>query len=128
MSGVFQNIDPPPPSPPGECVPPRLWCGGRTHSLGEEGGGGSIIWKTPDTALYSVLCDFNYSTLYLSYMMFIKYVPDPLGPFPAAASLDAPVPRTSSDSGRPRAARRSCQHYFHQCCGFGSRIRYPVPF
>jgi hypothetical protein len=22
MSGVFQNIDPPPPSPPGECVPP----------------------------------------------------------------------------------------------------------
>ncbi len=30
-------------------------CGGRTHSLGGEGGRGSIwpIWKTPDTALYS---------------------------------------------------------------------------
>ncbi len=40
MSGVFQNIDPPPPqSPPGEC----LWCGGRTHSLGGEGVGVNIL-------------------------------------------------------------------------------------
>jgi hypothetical protein len=34
-------------------VPPRLWCGVRIHSLGGEGGEGSIFWKTPDTALYS---------------------------------------------------------------------------
>ncbi len=47
MSGVFRNIEP---SPPGE------WCGGRTHSLGGEGVGGSIFRKTPDTALYSILC------------------------------------------------------------------------
>jgi hypothetical protein len=57
MSGVFQNIDLPPPlSPPGECVVhcvPRLWCGGRTHSQGGEGAGGSIFWKTPGTDLYS---------------------------------------------------------------------------
>jgi hypothetical protein len=33
---------------------PRLWCRGRKNSLGGEGGGGSIIWKTPGTALYSV--------------------------------------------------------------------------
>jgi hypothetical protein len=39
MSGVFQNIDPPPPSLPGECVPSHHWCGGRTHSLGGEGVG-----------------------------------------------------------------------------------------
>ena len=52
MSLVFQNIDPPPPSPPGECVYPRLCCGG-THSPGGEGVGGSIFWKTQDTALYS---------------------------------------------------------------------------
>jgi hypothetical protein len=32
---------------------PRLWCGGRTHSLGREGVGGSIVRLTPDTALYS---------------------------------------------------------------------------
>ncbi len=43
MSGVFQNIDLPPPSPPGECVPFRLWCGGRTHSLGGEGVGVKIL-------------------------------------------------------------------------------------
>jgi hypothetical protein len=57
MAGVFQNIDPPPPSPPGELVPPAFGAGGRTHSLVGEGGGGSI-WKTSDTALYStyVLC------------------------------------------------------------------------
>ncbi len=32
---------------------PRLLVRGRTHSLGGEGGGGSIFWKTSDTALYS---------------------------------------------------------------------------
>jgi hypothetical protein len=45
MAGVFQNIDPTPPSPPGECVPSPLVRGGGTHSLGGEGGGGSIIWN-----------------------------------------------------------------------------------
>ncbi len=33
--------------------PPRFGAGGRTHSLGGEGGGGSKVRKTPDTALYS---------------------------------------------------------------------------
>jgi hypothetical protein len=54
MSLVFQNIDPPPPSPHGECVPPAFvagedtlaWCGG-------EVGGGPIFWKTRDTGLPS---------------------------------------------------------------------------
>jgi hypothetical protein len=99
MSGVFQNIDPPPPtpSPPGECV--------------KRGVGGVNILE--DARHSSVLYIYKYfvitTILYLSYMMFIKYVPDPLGPFPAAASLDAPVPRDPSHSGRPRAARGSCQ-------------------
>jgi len=57
MSGVIQNIAPP---------PPRLWCWGRTHLLGGKGvGGGSIFWKTLDTALYSTyvstLCAQCYS-------------------------------------------------------------------
>ncbi len=41
------------PSPPGECVPPAFVAGGRTHSPGGEEGGGSVFWKTQDTAVYS---------------------------------------------------------------------------
>jgi hypothetical protein len=36
VSGVFQNIDSSPPHRPASAYP-RLWCGGRTHSLGGEG-------------------------------------------------------------------------------------------
>jgi hypothetical protein len=48
VSGVFQNIDPPPTSPPSECFLP---------APGGEGGGGSIFWKTPDIGLasYSII-------------------------------------------------------------------------
>jgi hypothetical protein len=59
VSHVFQNIDPPPPSLPGKCVPPAfVWGaggggGGRTDSPGGEGGGGSILWKTRDIGLPS---------------------------------------------------------------------------
>ncbi len=57
-------LTPPPPQPASVYPPPLV--GGkdhwdryetflrRTHSLGGEGGGGSIFWKTPDTALYSI--------------------------------------------------------------------------
>jgi hypothetical protein len=55
----FQNIDPPPPSPPGECVlPPPLpqqRCGGYTLT-GRKGGlgpGGSIFLKTKGIGLAS---------------------------------------------------------------------------
>jgi hypothetical protein len=63
MSCVFQNIDPPPPSPPGLC------CGGRTHSPDGEGGGGSIFWKTQDTALYSTYIEY---TLCILFKIFVK--------------------------------------------------------
>jgi hypothetical protein len=43
MSSVFQNIDPPPPYPLASVYTPRLWCGGRTHSLGGKGGGVNIL-------------------------------------------------------------------------------------
>jgi hypothetical protein len=62
MSGVFQNIDPPNPSPPGECVPPRLWCGGRTHSLGGEGVGGQYFGRRQTqlcTLHMKVLCEYS---------------------------------------------------------------------
>jgi hypothetical protein len=61
MSGVWRNIDPPTPSPPGECVyPPSLWCGGRTHSLGGEGVEGSIVRSSEDARHCSVLYTCKY--------------------------------------------------------------------
>jgi hypothetical protein len=52
MSLVFQNIDPPSPSPPGKCVlPPNKGRG--TQAPGGDGGGGSIFWKTRDIGLPS---------------------------------------------------------------------------
>jgi hypothetical protein len=64
MSGVFRNIGPLPPHR-GECVPPRLWCGGEDILAGWRGGGGSIVRKTPDTVLYSIyvstLCGAGWS-------------------------------------------------------------------
>ncbi len=44
MSGVFRNIDPPPPHRLGSVYPPAFGAGV----------GGSIVRKTPDTALYSI--------------------------------------------------------------------------
>jgi hypothetical protein len=53
MSLVFQNIDPPPLSPPSECVlPPPPKKGRGTHCRAERGVG-SIFWKTRDTGLPS---------------------------------------------------------------------------
>jgi hypothetical protein len=43
MSFVFQNNRPPPPSPPGECVPPAFVAGGgHTHRV-ERGVGVNIL-------------------------------------------------------------------------------------
>jgi hypothetical protein len=58
MSGVFRNIDPPPPHRPASaCVPPppAFAAGEEEDTLaGWRGGKGSIVRKTPDTALYSI--------------------------------------------------------------------------
>jgi hypothetical protein len=62
MAGVFQNIDPPSPSPTGECVPQAFGAGGGHTRLGERGVGGS------DTALYltyvSTLCPLQSPPLF----------------------------------------------------------------
>jgi hypothetical protein len=44
MSFVFQNIVPPPPSPPGECVPPTFVAGGG-HTCRVERGGGQYFGR-----------------------------------------------------------------------------------
>jgi hypothetical protein len=45
MSLVFQNVDPQPPSPPGECVPPAFVGGGGGTLAGRRGGWGFNILK-----------------------------------------------------------------------------------
>jgi hypothetical protein len=42
MSGVFQNIDLPPPSPPGQCVSPAFRAGGGHTRWVERGWGGGV--------------------------------------------------------------------------------------
>ncbi len=53
MSGVFQNIYPPPLTPWRVCTP-RLWCGGEDKLAMGRGGGGAIVRKAPGTALNSM--------------------------------------------------------------------------
>jgi hypothetical protein len=63
MSCVFQNIDPPPPSPPGDCVPPRLCLGGEDTLAGWRGGWGVNILEDAKHSsvlyLYRILFALN---------------------------------------------------------------------
>jgi hypothetical protein len=61
MSGVFRNIDPPP-HRPASVYPPPVVRREEDTLAGWRGGGGSIVRKTPDTALYSIYV----STLWVS--------------------------------------------------------------
>jgi hypothetical protein len=55
VSGVFQNIDPPTPSPPGECVPfPPLDAGGG-HTRWVERGWGVNSFARRQTLLCTIL-------------------------------------------------------------------------
>jgi hypothetical protein len=65
MSLVFQNIDPPPPSPTGECVLRPQQRRGGTHSPGGEGGGGSIFWKSRDIGLPSYSNNLSTENMFL---------------------------------------------------------------
>ncbi len=60
MSGVFRNIDPL--TARRVCTKPPFFVRGEDTLAGWRGGGGSIFWKTPDTALYSI----NVSTFWLA--------------------------------------------------------------
>jgi hypothetical protein len=59
MSGVFQNIDPPTPLTARRvCTPPRLWCGGRTHSLAERGVGGQYFGRRQAQLCTLYICKY----------------------------------------------------------------------
>jgi hypothetical protein len=68
MSSFFQNIDPPIPSPPGECVPPRLCWGGGGHTRRVERGVGVNILE--DARHSSVLYLHVYRILFA-----VPYIP-----------------------------------------------------
>ncbi len=57
MSGVFRSIDPPPPSPPGECVPgsPLPLVRGEDTLAGWRGGAGAVVNSSEDARHCSVL-------------------------------------------------------------------------
>jgi hypothetical protein len=63
MSGVFQNIDPPPPtpSPPGECVPAHAFGAGGGHTRWVERGLGGQSFERRQTLFCTlhmkVLCE-----------------------------------------------------------------------
>ncbi len=71
VSGVFQNIDPPPPLHPASVSSPRTKGGGVQHSPGGEWIGGSIFWKTPDIGLAS----YSIISLRLPVYLFVVNLP-----------------------------------------------------
>jgi hypothetical protein len=65
MSGVFRNIDPPPPHRPVSVNPTAFGTGGRTHSLGGEGVGGQLFGRRQ-----TLLCSLYVSTLWGRHTVF----------------------------------------------------------
>jgi hypothetical protein len=79
MSGVFQNIDPHPLTAWRVCTPPPPPLVRGEETLARwKGGGGSIFWKTPDTALYSTYVSTLGSTqkiVFLGRLLNYQYMP-----------------------------------------------------
>ncbi len=65
MAGVFQNIDPPPPSTPGECVPPAFGAGGGHTRWVERGWGVNILEDVRHSSALYVCTYFVYITFNL---------------------------------------------------------------
>ncbi len=105
VSGVFQNIDPPPPLR--ECVlPPHQRRG--LHSRRAVRGWGSIFWKTPDIGLAS------YSTISPRY--------DPSTFEDSSPSPPPPLPRS-----RAFSTLHASVNYTHNCTYAMSRNNLNVP-
>ncbi len=79
MSGVFQNIDPPPPSPPGDCVPPAFGAGGGHTRWVERGVGVNILEDARHSSVlyickYFVLYMFNFLNILHTMILYIIQV------------------------------------------------------
>ncbi len=68
MSGVFQNIDPPPPSLPSECEPPP------PPPL--VGGGGHTRWVERGVGGVNILEDARHSSVFYLCKYFVDYAYD----------------------------------------------------
>jgi hypothetical protein len=82
MPGVFQNIDPPPPSLAGECVPPPPFAGGGggTHfTRWPERRWGVYSLEDPDTALYSIYVSTKYFVIKMLISNVVVSLRPPLG-------------------------------------------------
>ena len=88
MAGVFQNIDPPSPSPPGECVlPPPLVRGEDTLARRRGGCGVNILEDVRHSSALYLSKYFVLSTIPKEYSPMYKYYRY----FPHNSPLDSPV-------------------------------------
>jgi hypothetical protein len=77
MSGVFRNIDLPPPHRPVSVYPSALVRGEDTLARGRRGGG-SKVRKMPDTALYSIYVSTLCLWVSMGQLLKLKYVHETL--------------------------------------------------
>ncbi len=72
LSGVFRNIDPPPPHRPASVYTPPLWWGRKTHSLGVRGWG---VNSLEDARHWIGLLQYNPSTVHVIKTFLLSSVP-----------------------------------------------------
>jgi hypothetical protein len=122
MSGVFRNIDPPPPHRPASVYSLRLWCGGRTHSPGGEGVG---VHSSEDARHRSVLyiCKYSHERRSLFRSLFKDLLPwEVLLPGPAPVGASTSRSRSRERRSRSMACSRGRRSY-SRICSLGSRSR-----
>jgi hypothetical protein len=94
MSGVFQNIDPPPPHRPASVYFPPLVRGEDTLAGRRGGWGGGVnILEDADTALYSTYV----STLWSKPCLSLLFLHSLVGPSDTLRIFTYPVSNTDSD-------------------------------
>jgi hypothetical protein len=71
MSGVFQIIDPPPPSPLGECVPPTFGAGGG-HTRWVERGWGVNSLEDARHCSVPCICKYFVNEKHGHYVVFVN--------------------------------------------------------
>jgi hypothetical protein len=108
MSGVFLNIDPSPPSPPGECVSPAFGAGGGHTRWVEKGWGVNSSEDARHLCMYSIYV----STLWCIHMFRLCLLHPLFNSFrrhaaPSIETVTKAAPKHFND--RVRQAKKSLQ-------------------